>query len=242
MAYDTIEAKLRALAECGFKLRDQFTVSDLVESWGREALDKPGFELSLVCLGMTQEVPPWSARCETLWHFDTECIEGDGSYVHIAKRMAEMAQGSLPFSDFEDHVDVSEETLGCGSSAGARRCTLTGNKGDWVDSSIFGTFVLLLARHDPNKVFICYDLAGQDCIIGCATRDHFEMLRRLIPSVRRLSSTVPWSTAESGHFRSIFVFVSLGSDRLCFWGQPGSGISARTIDLHGDRSLCVRGL
>ena len=188
MAYDTIEAKLRALAECGFKLRDQFTVSDLVESWGREALDKPGFELSLVCLGMTQEVPPWSARCETLWHFDTECIEGDGSYVHIAKRMAEMAQGSLPFSDFEDHVDVERGDawlrFKCGGETVHLDCAI---EGDWVDSSIFGTFVLLLARHDPNKVFICYDLAGQDCIIGCATRDHFEMLRRLIPSVRRLT-------------------------------------------------------
>ena len=36
----TIEEKLDALARCGLKLRDQFGVPDLVQSWGREALDE----------------------------------------------------------------------------------------------------------------------------------------------------------------------------------------------------------
>jgi hypothetical protein len=30
----TIEEKLQALGECGLKLRDQFGIPDLVESWG----------------------------------------------------------------------------------------------------------------------------------------------------------------------------------------------------------------
>src|SRR4029077_4464205 len=101
-----IEEKLGALAQCGLKLRDQFGVNDLAESWGRDALDEPGWNLTLVCLGMTQEEPPWTPHCYKLWHFDTECIEGDGSYVRIAKRMAEMTQGSLPLSDIQDHVDI----------------------------------------------------------------------------------------------------------------------------------------
>ena len=108
MACDTLEEKLRSLAECGFQLKDPFDVSDLVDSWGCDAFDEPGFDLTLVCLGMTEERPPWTSHCENLWHFDTECIEGDGSYVCIAKRMAEMARGSLPLSDFDDHVDVEE--------------------------------------------------------------------------------------------------------------------------------------
>ena len=53
----TIEEKLDALARCGLKLKDQFGVADLAESWGREALDEPGWNLTLVCLGMTQEEP-----------------------------------------------------------------------------------------------------------------------------------------------------------------------------------------
>src|SRR5215475_14835428 len=104
----TIEEKLNALAQYGLKLRDQFGEPDLADSWGREALDEPGWNLALVCLGMTQEEPPWTPHCDNLWHFDTECIEGEGSYAQIAKRMAEMAQGSLPLSDFQDRVDIEE--------------------------------------------------------------------------------------------------------------------------------------
>src|SRR2546425_757274 len=106
MAYDTIEEKLQALAECGLILQEPFGVPDLVECWGREALDKPGFDLPLVCLGMTQETSPCTPHCDNLCHFDTECIEGDGSYVRIAKRLSGIAQGSLPLSDIKDHVDL----------------------------------------------------------------------------------------------------------------------------------------
>jgi hypothetical protein len=188
MTYNTMEDKLRALAECGFRLRDQSAISDFVEGWGREALDKPGFDLALVCLGMTREGPPWDPRCDNLWHFDTECIEDEGSYVHIAKRMVEMAQGSLPLSDVSDHVSIEERRAWL-------RFTFNGEPvhiecsvdDDWVDTSIFAHFVDLLAKCDPNKLFIYYDLGGQDCIIGCATRKEFMMLKMLIPAVTPLT-------------------------------------------------------
>jgi hypothetical protein len=188
MAYDTIEDKLLALAECGFKLKEGFGVPDLVESWGREALDKPGFELALVSLAMTEERPPWRPRCDNLWHFDTECIEGDGSYVSIAERMAEIAQGSLPLSDFEDHVDIERGEawlrFRCRGEPVDIRCAVDS---DWVDADIFRHFVELLAKCDPGKLFIHYDTGGQDCIIGCATQHQYERLRRLIPEVRPLA-------------------------------------------------------
>lgn len=188
MSHDTIEDKLRALAECGFKLKDQFGVSDLVESWGREELDKPGFKLALVCLGMTQEGPPWTPHCDNLWHFDTECIEDEGSYVRIAERMAEMAQGSLPLSDLEDHVDLEEGTawlqFKCQGKPVHIDCAV---EDDWVDRTVFGHFVALLAKCDPNKLFIYHDLGGQDCIIGCATLEQYGKLKRVIPEVRPLT-------------------------------------------------------
>jgi len=184
----TIEEKLHALAECGLKLREQFGVPDLVESWGREALDEPGYNLALVCLGMTQEEPPWTPHCDNLWHFDTECIEGDGSYVRIAKRMAEMAQGSLPLSDFQDHVDIEEGKawlhFKCQGKPVQIDCEV---QDDWVDPSVFGHFVDLLAKCDPNKVFLYHDLGGQDCIIGCVTQEQFNKLKKVIPQMQPLS-------------------------------------------------------
>ncbi|MBI3837755.1 MAG: hypothetical protein HY288_07455 [Planctomycetia bacterium] len=188
MAYDTIEDKLRALAECGFKLKDQFGVSDVIKSWGRDALDEPGFNAALVCLGMTEENPPWAPHCDNLWHFDTECIEGDGSYIRIAERMAGMAGGSLPLSEFEDHFDIDGGEVWLRFKCGEKRVHIDcAVQDDWVDTTIFGTFVDLLAMCDPNKMFIYYDLGGQDCVIGCTTRDQVEKLKQLIPMVQPLS-------------------------------------------------------
>jgi len=188
MRYDTLEEKLQALADCGFELNEPFRVSDLVEIWGREALEEPGFDLAIVCLGMTTEEPPWTPFCENLWHFDTECIEGDGSYVCIAKRMAEMTQGSLPLSDLKDHVDLREGQawlqFQCNGELIRIDCMV---EDDWVDTNIFKTFVDLLTKHDPSKLFVYYDLGGQDCIIGCATSEGFEKLKALIPPVEPLT-------------------------------------------------------
>lgn len=188
MTNDTFEDKLRALADCGFRLKEQFNVEDLAAIWGREALDEPGFNLALVCLGMSEEEPPWRPHCENLWHFDTECIEDEGSYVRIADRMAEMSQGALKLTDVEDHVDIEEGRawlkFRCGGSAIHIDCVV---EDDWVDPNVFPTFVELLAKQDPNKLFIYYDLGGQDCIIGCTTRDGFARLERVIPGVQPLT-------------------------------------------------------
>jgi hypothetical protein len=185
----TIEEKLQTLAECGLKLRDQFRVSDLVDSWGREALDEPGYNLPLVCLGMTQEEPPWTPHCNNVWHFDTECIEGDGSYVRIAKRMAEMAQGSLPLLDIQDHVDIDEREawlkFKCQGKPVHIDCEV---QDDWVDTGVFRHFVELLSKCDPNKLFVYHDLGGgQDCIIGCVTRAQYANLQKVLPAAQPLT-------------------------------------------------------
>jgi hypothetical protein len=188
MPFDTIEEKLQALSECGLALKPQFDVSDLTEGWGREALDKPGFDLALVCLGMSQESPPWTPHCDNLWHFDTECIESDGSYVNIAKRMAEMAQGSLPLSEIQDHVDIDQGIawlqFECQGELVRIDCAV---EDDWVDPELFGYSVEMLAKCDPNKLFIYYDLGGQDCIIGCVTLEQYQKLQELLPKVQPLT-------------------------------------------------------
>ncbi len=183
-----IEEKLDALAQCGLKLSDQFGVTDLVESWGREALDESGWNMTLVCLGMTEEQPPWRPHCENLWHFDTECIEDDGSYVRIAKRLADMTLGSLPLSEIQDHVDIDAGVawlqFECEGTPVRIECCV---QDDWVDTSVFGHFVDLLATCDPNKLYVYYDLGGQDCIIGCLTRAQYAKLQNLIPTVQPLA-------------------------------------------------------
>src|ERR1043165_5579671 len=102
----TLERKLEILAECGLSLAPPFTAESLLESWPRERFEEPGYRMTLVGLGMTEEQPPWRNHCVNAWHFDTECIEDTGSYVRIAERMAELTQGSLVIGNARDQVDI----------------------------------------------------------------------------------------------------------------------------------------
>lgn len=175
----TLEQKLATLAECGLHLAPPFTVGDLLESWPREQFEKPGFTMTLVGLGMTEERPPWRNHCANAWHFDTECIEDHGSYVRIAERMAELTQGSLVLDHVRDHVDLEEgiASLDFEHSGKSVHLDLKVND-DWVDPTVFSHFIRLLAASDPSKLFVYHDTGGQDCIIACVTRDQLAALVR----------------------------------------------------------------
>lgn len=175
----TLEAKLADLEKCGLRLSSSFTVKDLLESWPRQEFEKEGYELTLVGLGMTEEREPWRNHCINLWHFDTECIEDHGSYKAIAERMAEMTQGSLKLEEISDFVDVEAEKawLSFKFKGDPVRIDLK-VQDDWVDTRVFDKFVELLRRADQSKVYIYYDLRGQDCLLGCVTRTELECLRQ----------------------------------------------------------------
>ena len=183
----TLEEKLEALASCGITLRSEFSVDDLLSSWDRADYEEPGFSMTLVGVAMTQEESPWKPRSDSLWHFDTECIEDHGSYVNIAKRMVEMAGGSLPLTDIEDYVDIEDGKAWLSFKLDDKSIKIDcAVEDDWVDSKVFSHFVRALAYKDPSKIYIYCDLGGQDCIIGCLGREDYKNLRRIIPKVKPL--------------------------------------------------------
>jgi hypothetical protein len=175
----SLEQKLEVLARCGLKLEAPLTVQDLLKSWKKEDFEKSGFDLALVALGMTEEQPPWRNHCINAWHFDTESIEDHGDYCRIAERMKAMAQGSLPIDNIRDHVDVEGRSAWLAFDYRGRnvRINCTVND-DWADPGLFAHFVDLLAKSDPSRIYLYYDLHGQDCIIACVTRTQFAELKR----------------------------------------------------------------
>ena len=173
----TLEEKVALLEECGLKLAPPFTIDDLLTSFDREEFEEDGFNSVLVGLGMTEEQEPWRNHCVNLWHFDTECIEDHGAYKRIAQRMAEMAQGSLPLENIQDFVDIANDKAWLSFSFKGRPVKIDCEvQDDWADPKLFGRFVDLLRQSDPSKVYIYYDLGGQDCIIGCVNNDELKRL------------------------------------------------------------------
>lgn len=174
----TLEDKLDALKVCGLQLTAPFTRDDLLKSFRREDFQKDGFDLVLVGLGMTEEQEPWRNHSVNVWHFDAESIEDYGDYKKIAERMVEMSQGSLSLEKIEDYVDVEQGQAWLSFTFKGKPIKIDcAVKDDWVDPAIFGRFVDLLSQSDPSKIYIYYDLGGQDGIISCVTKNDFECLK-----------------------------------------------------------------
>jgi len=159
-------------------LSSPFTAQDLLESWPREDFEEPGFTLTLIGLGMTEEREPWRNHSINVWHFDTECIEDEGSYVRIAERMAEMTQGALVIENVRDQVDLEEGSANLDFEHSGKHVQIDLKvNDDWVDPAVFSLFVRMLAISDPSKIFLYHDMQGQDCVIACVTRDQFMALK-----------------------------------------------------------------
>lgn len=138
-------------------------------------------------LGSAQQRNASPGGCTNLWHFDTECIEDRGSYARIAKRLTEMTQGSLTLDRIADDVDIEAGKARLSFEFRRRPVRIDCKvQDDWVDPAVFRHFVALLGEADPEKVFLYYDLGGQDCILGCVTRAELGKLQQLSPKFQPL--------------------------------------------------------
>jgi hypothetical protein len=175
-----LEKQLENLAGCGVHLKAEFSVETLLESFDREKYEERPYVGVVIRLGGELEREPFTPLSDNLWHLDTECIDGDGSYAHIAERMRDLSQGELPIASIRDHVDiengdawVSFEIHGETIEWHARVNT------DWIDPEILSRFCALLSRQNGHRRYTFLDLKGQDCIIGCATEDELRCMRKL---------------------------------------------------------------
>jgi hypothetical protein len=172
----SLEEQLRALAECGISLSASVAPDLLARSVSRERYEKEPYILLLCAMGEEAETDSQAEHksflSDNIWHFDTECIEGHGAYVAIAKRMAVLAQGDLPLEGVQDCVDVEggEASLSFVLDGQSYKWQAKIDD-DWVDPQIISHLVALLASRETERRFTYIDLDGQDCLIGCATAE-----------------------------------------------------------------------
>jgi hypothetical protein len=177
----TLEEQLRILEECGIRLLPGKTVDDLLAarddlSRDRAAFEAEPFRLAVVALGVGE----WQDErlSEDVWHFDFEFIEDHGDYEIIARRMRDLAQGSLPITAITDYVDIEEETAWLQFELEGQTIRWEAEvDNDWADATIFSRFAELLAGRGSDRRYTYLDLKGQDCIIGCTTAGQLAALR-----------------------------------------------------------------
>lgn len=138
MSAITLEQQLATLATLGLTLDPGITTDDVLHSFGADSYEERPFDLVLFILGVEVEREPWGRSfCQRVWNFDTECIEGDGSYVRIAKRLCAVAGRPDAFTELRDHVDTEAGTGWIEYTVdGERRRWDVEVNDDWADSMV----------------------------------------------------------------------------------------------------------
>lgn len=90
----------------GLPLAAGRTTDELLSTASREDYEAEPFEHLLLVFGLeVEEDPPGRWFCDRVWNFDTECIEGTGSYVAIAEQLLRISGRAHDVTGLRDHVD-----------------------------------------------------------------------------------------------------------------------------------------
>jgi len=174
-----LEEQLATFAASGIKLRPGLTINDLLNSYSRETFESEPYRLLAVVLGDDLEEPPYGRHfSDELWHLDTECIEGDGSYIRIADRIQNLCKGALPMQNVKDFIDEDAATARLEFTLSRKTIPIDLEfQEDWLDPKVFSHFARLLREHSAPGNLFHLDLKGQDMLLGYATPAQLKSLR-----------------------------------------------------------------
>jgi len=153
MEHVSLDEQLRILSECGVRLIPGVTLDDLFVHGERSDFEANPFEFLLGAMG-SECGPAFSKQgSNDVWAFDDECIEGDGSYVEIARCIAGLAPDALPLEEVRDSVDhdTGEAWLEFRLGEEQHRWEFP-VEDDFVDVQVFYRFDELLARRDLRLI------------------------------------------------------------------------------------------
>ena len=91
-----------------------------------------------------------------------------------------LAAGALPIESVHDEFDWRQGVAWLGFMLREREVRWPAKIEErWIDPNVLSRFVGLLDEQDTDLRFTGLDLGGQDCLIGCATKEQFHALRKL---------------------------------------------------------------
>ncbi|HVP54847.1 MAG TPA: hypothetical protein VMU45_07620 [Candidatus Eisenbacteria bacterium] len=175
----TLYAQLDALAECGIAPREGVGPAELLARHSDREYETSPFKLVLAELGSDSSGPPYLPLSDNVWHMRAECAARGGDYVRIAHRMAKLAGNLLPIDSVHDEFDLRRGVAWLTFNLRSREFRWPAKIEErWIDPMILSRFAGLLETQDTEHRYICLDLGGQDCLLGCATEEQFAALRK----------------------------------------------------------------
>jgi hypothetical protein len=172
--------QLDTLAVCGIAPREGTGPADLLRVNAEREYETSPFKLLLTALGTEGEVPPHIPMSDNVWHMHAECAARGGDYVKVAQRMATLAGEALRLESVHDEFDLRRGVAWLSFKLLDEEFRWPAKIEErWIDPNILSRFATLLEAQDADLRYICLDLGGQDCLLGCATDEQFSALRKL---------------------------------------------------------------
>ncbi len=176
----TLYAQLDALAECGIAPREGIGAPELFSRHSERQYETSPFKLVLSELGADSDEPPHLPISNNVWHMRAECVARGGDYVRIAHRMAMLAGDALPIASVRDEFDLRRGVAWLSFTLRDEEFRWPAKIEErWIDPMILSRFAALLEAENFEQRYICLDLGGQDCLLGCATKSQLSDLRKL---------------------------------------------------------------
>lgn len=177
----TLEKQLEEFSKVGIRLNPGITIDHLLLPFSREKYETEPYEMLLAIMGDETEDDNPKRISDNLWHLDTECIYGNGSYVNIALNMKALAGKYLPIEDIQDHVDSRSEIAWLSFKLdGVQYKWDFQVKTDGVDPKVFTEFQKLLSKKTNNTIkYILFEGGGQDCLIGCMSEEQIRAFKKM---------------------------------------------------------------
>jgi len=175
----TLYAQLDALAECGIAPREGVGPAELLALHSDRTYETSPFKLLLTVLGSDSSEPPYLPMSDNVWHMRADCASRGGDYVKIAHRMTTLTNDALPIESVRDEFDLRRGVAWLSFTLRGEEFRWPAKIEErWIDPMILSRFAALLEAQDSDRRYICLDLGGQDCLLGCATDEHFAALRK----------------------------------------------------------------
>lgn len=164
----SLEEQLKVLGQLGINLSPEATIEDILNEMDREEIESQPYLLLLIVLGCEFEKSDnqWVSISNNIWYLDTECIEDNGDYIRIVKRLVTLSQGILEVENLIDSIDIEayEATISFELKSKHFNWPLEVND-DWLDMSIFSKFNAVLEKLNSEKKFFVA-VIDQSCLIG----------------------------------------------------------------------------
>ena len=148
--------------------------------WWRRWQEEPWTELLWILAGPREDVDGEDVSfSKRLLHWDTECVEGPGSYCALVRVLARAFEGCVTITDVTDHVDTRARTARLHYRINGTSVDLTPVvDGDWLDGEVLVDIVGSIEARCDRSAYVLS--GGQDFLLVVLRRADLPAFEALI--------------------------------------------------------------